>query len=57
MADRDERGAGRDEDDRRPTEAEAWAEFWDRLAALYVSLPPETQRRLADGGTDRPDPS
>jgi len=55
MADRDARGAGRDEDERRPTEAEAWAEFWDRLTAIYVSLPAETQRRLAEGGADGSD--
>ncbi len=57
MADLEERGAGRGEPSRRPTEAEAWAAFWDCLAELYLSLPPDAQRRLAEDGSGGPEAS
>lgn len=48
MADRGASEAGRDDPDRLPARDEAWAEFWRRLAEIWVDLPPETQRRLAE---------
>lgn len=32
----------------RPTEAECWAEFWQKIAVIWAGLPPETQQAIID---------
>lgn len=31
----------------RPSENEAWAEFWTKIASIWVSLPPQVQAEYA----------